>query len=167
MLPSLDLPGTFLDDVRLPEEFAGIVSERLGLPGFYSAYVLTYCEGDYRPNGTLPDAARNYTRCSNSTAMVDFNPARIIQEQLPAGITLADLNWPSSVDDGIRALRTAFRAMFVAFVIGIIATGLTMLTSAVGIFDAGRLTAGISSLLAMVSVVRSPWSSTIAAHAGI
>lgn len=150
VLPSINLPSSVVDNLGLNPEVGNVVTERLGLPDYYTAHVLTYCKGDFRPNGTSPDVSKNLTTCSNRTAMLDFDPAKIIESELPAGITLADLNWPSSVDTGIDALRAAFKTMFIAFIVGIIATALTLLTSAAGLFDARRLPAVISFLLALV-----------------
>lgn len=131
-------------------DVANGLADRLGLPDFYSAHLLTYCEGDYRPNGTAPDASKNVTRCSNRTALYSFDPARIIESELPAGITLDDLRWPEAVDDGLQTLRRAFRAMFIVYIVGIVSTGLALLTSAVGVFDAKMLNASINLMLAFV-----------------
>ncbi|KAI9886517.1 MAG: hypothetical protein M1823_001698 [Watsoniomyces obsoletus] len=150
--PFPNIPSAVLNGLdNLPDELQDNFVARLGIHDFYSAHVLTYCEGYYEPNGTTPGARKSITSCSNRTASNWFYPTQILERELTVGVSLEDLRWPRDIDQGINALRTAFRAMFIAYVVGIVATGLTMLASLAGIFDNRRLTAAINAILALLS----------------
>jgi len=88
-------------------------------------------------------------------------------------INISDLNWPESIQDGIKDLNTAMNATFVFYCIGIATAGLAMFTAFAAIFSASKLMAfgnfGIAfvSFLALaigsiiVTVVASKMSSLI------
>lgn len=113
---------------------------------------MAYCEGYYTPdpvpNATLKrsDINRNVTDCSNRTAMYNFDPQRILQQELDnsghGNINLvSDLRWPEGVSDGIRALRIAARAAFVLYCIAIAFEGIALILAMVSFFLEGRLSA--------------------------
>lgn len=89
---------------------------------------MTYCEGYYTPgptaNATLDksDISKNVTKCSNRTAMYNFDPQAILQRELDesgTGIDLSDLDWPEDIQDGIDALRVSAKATFVLYCVAI------------------------------------------------
>lgn len=127
------------------------LTDKLGVKDFYSAHVLTYCEGAYQPDPTDPNASKNVTHCSERKALYMFDPKDIMAKELVGGVSLEDLKWPDALDDGIRSLRAALKAMFIAYVVGIAVTGLTIITSAIGVADIGSLTAVINLVLCSVS----------------
>lgn len=140
--------------------FAASLAKDLGLEDFYSAHLMDYCSGRYTP-GPVPNATlkaskidRNVTHCSNRTAMFAFDPKQALQKSLNEtglGVTLDQLDWPKALDDGIRALRTAFKAAFVLYCIGIGFTFTTLIACLFwtsGCSDGGRGTAAIEIVLA-------------------
>ena len=125
------------------------------LHDFYSAHIMTYCEGFYTPNTTSPAASENVTYCSNRAALFHFDPQAIIESELAPGITLSDIQWPSGIEDGLRAVAAASKAMFVFYVIAIILVGLAFLAAVWGVFAAGRLSLFVNfalDILAFLSV---------------
>lgn len=70
------------------EDAAGDLAKALGLHDFYSAHLMSYCEG-YFMSGPVPNASvsreaniKNVTACSNMTINHLFDPQSILQQQL-------------------------------------------------------------------------------------
>lgn len=124
---------------------------------FYSAHILDFCEGFYTPtalpNATVDngDISKNVTSCSNRTAMYTFDPRETLQRELNrtghSDINLEDLDWPSQVDDGLRALQMASNAVFVLYCIGIGFAFLAFIAALVSIFFSGRISAFINVII--------------------
>ncbi|ETI23615.1 hypothetical protein G647_05417 [Cladophialophora carrionii CBS 160.54] len=123
------------------------IASLLGLPDLFNVHVLDFCQGTYSPNSTADNAKKNITECSPSTLSFHFQPTRYIEEHLPAGITLDDIHWPSDVVDAERTLKTVSRVMIVFYIIGIVFSGLAMITAIASIFTDGRLSAFINWLV--------------------
>ena len=136
---------------KITNKIEADVTAALGLHDFYSAHLMTFCEGYYEPNGTAASASENVTYCSNQTTMYFFDPTSIVNGELKKGISLGDIKWPQDIQDGIDALRVASNAMFVLYVLGIALTGVLLITSLVGIFYHHLLLILTNSLLALVS----------------
>ncbi|KAF7190212.1 SUR7 family protein pun1 [Pseudocercospora fuligena] len=128
----------------------------LGLHDFYSAHLMTYCEGYYKPgpvaNATLSkdDISKNVTECSNRTAMYNFDPEEILQRELDesgTGVDLSDLDWPDDIQKGIDALRISAKATFVLYCIAIGFIGVAFLSAGISFFMQGRLSALINVIL--------------------
>jgi len=143
-------------------EHIGAVASRLGIEDFYSAHLLTYCQGQYTPteapNATLSasDITKNITACSPRKAMYRFDPTRIVSDALNkttgARITLSDINWPSDIDTGVRALNTLMAAMFVLYVLAIIFIFLSLLAALVAALSSpGRASACVNLALATLA----------------
>src|SRR5262249_48125296 len=99
--------------------FASIAKD-LGIADFYSAYILDHSQVTYAPcrvpNATLPRSKikANVPSCPNRTSLSAFDPAAAIQATLnktKTGITLAELDFPQGLEDGIVVLRDAFHAI--------------------------------------------------------
>jgi hypothetical protein len=122
------------------------LAKEFGVEDFYSLHLMDYCEGTFTP-GPLPNATlkassihRNVTYCSNRTAMVNFDPTAALQRTLNesgTGITLADLHWPSQIEDGIRDLKVAINVTFVLYCIGAALAFVVFLVGLAWIFSAG------------------------------
>ncbi|KXT07287.1 hypothetical protein AC578_428 [Pseudocercospora eumusae] len=134
----------------------------LGLHDFYTAHLMTYCEGYYKPapvpNATLPkhDISKNVTNCSNRTAMYDFNPEEILQRELSAsgtGIDLSDLDWPQDIQKGINALRISAKATFVLYCIAIGFIGIAWLSAGIAFCLQGRLSALVNVVLDWLALI--------------
>jgi hypothetical protein len=152
----------FLDDLfntaqeaanDLIGDAAEAVTDRLNISDFYSVHIMNYCQGEFEPNGTARGASKNTTECSERNALFHFDPAEIIEENLPGDITLEDLRWPDEIDDAINAVRAASIAMFVIWCIGIGFAGLNIGASLFTLFTAGRLSACGVFVLSIVSFV--------------
>lgn len=136
------------------------IARDLGLHDFYSFHVLDHCEGFFSPNGT---ANRNVTRCSGQAGLTSFNLSQELQSELSShsvNITLPQLHWPQALDDGLHALRNAFRAVFVLYIVSIILVGLTLVGSLAGLPLTGRIvafanvgTGGLAWLVLMVTSI--------------
>lgn len=125
---------------------------------------MTYCEGYYyynnnntrdndnnNNNNDDEDAKKNITKCSNRTALYNFNPQKILQQELDAsntGIDLSDLNWPSDISTGLNALRIAAKATFVLYCIAIGFIGIAILAAVASIFFAGGRLSAILNVIA-------------------
>jgi hypothetical protein len=136
----------------IADNVTGDFAQALGVHDFYSAHILTYCEGIYTPNDTDPKVdKKNVTKCSNTTAMFTFDPTTILQNELPSDVTLSDLKWPQDIENGFQALRILSKALFVFYVIGIAATALALLVALVTVFFGGRGMVAVNIFLALVS----------------
>ena len=135
-------------------DLIGDVAKALNIHDFYSAHLLNYCEGYFTPgpvaNKTV-DPDKNVTQCSNRTALFHFDPTAAIQRELKPGISLADLEWPSTIQDAVHAVEVASKAMFVLYCVGVAATGLALLGAFVGVFSDGRAAPLANNALASVS----------------
>ncbi|KAF2436564.1 hypothetical protein EJ08DRAFT_644895 [Tothia fuscella] len=159
--------------------WATSLAKDLGLKDFYSAHLMDYCEGSYTP-GPVPNVTlskskieRNVTYCSNRTAMFAFDPKASLQKSLNEtglGVTLDQLNWPKALDDGIRALRTAFKAAFVLYCMGV---GFIFVTLVACLFwtsacsDGGRGTALLEIILASLAFITLGIASAVMTAIGV
>ncbi|KAF1989723.1 hypothetical protein K402DRAFT_390691 [Aulographum hederae CBS 113979] len=134
----------------------------LGLPDFYALHMTTLCNGSYTPaavsNATLPFSAihQNTTYCTPSHAGLLIDPGAELNASLAdsgLGITLEDLGWPAAIDDGIRAFRTAMKAAFVLYCIGIAFTFICLVGSVVAVFTSSKVIALLDSLIALMAFI--------------
>lgn len=121
-----DLTNAISQDIN---DGLNYVSRDLGLKEFYSLHVLAFCEGYYEP-GPLANATvsqdsiwKNITKCSNRTALFEWNPRQQLQDDLDSSghgyLNVTALRWPSGVDASIENLRDTFKATFVLYCIAI------------------------------------------------
>jgi hypothetical protein len=85
--------------------------------------------------------------------MFAFDPTEALQRSLNESgvkITLADLNWPADLEKGISALRTAMKASFVLYCIGIALCFLTAIASTFWTFG-GRPSAALEIGMAVLA----------------
>ena len=94
---------------------------------------MTFCEGDFKPDASDPNAKEDVTACSERKAFFTFDPTAIIESKLPKGIGLSDLDWPEQITNGVKAINAASRAMFFFYLIGIAAAGLAMIGAVFGL----------------------------------
>ncbi|KAI9736365.1 MAG: hypothetical protein M1834_001252 [Cirrosporium novae-zelandiae] len=127
------------------------ITAELGIHDFYSAHLLDYCEGYFEPNATVKDSHKNVTKCSNTTAFYHFDPSDILSSELTSGINLTDLDWPDDIDDKIQDVKTASKALFVLYCIGIAAAGISVLASIAAVIIDGRLIAFVNFILALIA----------------
>jgi len=123
------------------------VASLLGLPDFFNVHATTFCQGTYSPNSTAHGAKKNFTECSKSSLGFHFQPTKYVEEHLPSGITLEDIHWPSDVTDAERTIKTVSRIMVIFYVVGIVFSGLAILTALASIFTDGRLSVFINWLV--------------------
>ena len=130
------------------------LAQILGVHDFYSAHIMTFCEGYYVP-GPVPNATvkagtidKNVTACSNKTAMFTFDPRKTLTKELNEStdglVDLSKLDWPEKVDDGLAALKAAQQAVFILYCVSIALMFLAMVTAIVGTFSNRRLVAAIN-----------------------
>jgi SUR7/PalI family len=112
---------------------AGAVTDALDIKDFYSAHLMTFCEGDFKPDASDPNADEEVTACSARKAFYNFDPTAIIESKLPKGLSLSDIKWPDEVTNGVNAIKAASRAMFFFYLIGIAAAGIAMIGAVFGV----------------------------------
>lgn len=141
------------------------VAETLNIHDFYSAHILDYCEGFYTPSGVSNKSVhpkKNVTQCSNRTSLFHFDPTAIIESELRPGIKLSDLKWPAAIQDGVKAVNIASKAMFVLYCIGIAATGIAFIAALVGVVTGGRGSALLNFILNLLAFIALGIASAIA-----
>jgi hypothetical protein len=141
--------------------FTSDVARAINIHDFYAAHILNYCEGYYEPNATVEPGHKkpheNVTSCSNRTALFHFDPTKIIEQELKPGVNLTDIKWPSQIEDGIRVLEAAGKAMFALYCIGIGFAGIGLIGAVFGLIASGRISALFNFILCIVS----PLSTTL------
>ena len=94
--------------------------------------------------------------------MYDFNLTAILTQELAkggSGVTLSELNWPTSIQGGIDGLRREMDAAFVFYCISIALSIFVMFGSIVGILTFGDIhIVRINICLSFVSTANSPTS---------
>jgi len=133
-----EIEGEITDELN---DIVGDVTDKLaatlGIHQWYSLHLMDLCEGSYKPNATEKGASKNITDCSNATAMFHFDISKHIDQELQLGkvnISLADINWPDAIQDGLNALNVAMDATFVLYAIGIAAAGLAIICALAAFF---------------------------------
>jgi hypothetical protein len=131
------------------------VARAINIHDFYSAYILDFCEGYYSPNATVEPGhskpRKNVTSCSNKTALFHFDPTKIIQNELKPGVNLSDIKWPDQIENSIKVLEGAGKAMFVLYCMGIAFTGIALIGAIAGLIMSGRMSALLNFFLCIVS----------------
>ncbi|KAF4976334.1 hypothetical protein FZEAL_6978 [Fusarium zealandicum] len=130
------------DDVKegvnnITGSIADELADTLGISEFYSIHVMQTCEGMYKPNATNPGAGYNVTNCTESAPDKRFNLTEMVDQELgigPLSLSLADINWPSEIQDAIDMLNKALLAQFILYVLGVGFSGLAMLACAAAFF---------------------------------
>lgn len=112
---------------------SGAVTDALDIKDFYSAHLMTFCEGNFKPNAQDPKADEEVTACSERKAFYTFDPTAIIESKLPKGLGLSDIKWPEEITNGVKAINVASKAMFFFYIIGIAAAGIGMIGAVFGI----------------------------------
>ncbi|EXJ72230.1 uncharacterized protein A1O5_04734 [Cladophialophora psammophila CBS 110553] len=138
------------------------IATLLGLPDFFNVHATDYCQGTYSPNSTAQNARQNVTECSKSTLGFHFQPTEIVQQHLPAGITLGDIHWPSDITDAEHTIKVVSRIMVIFYIIGIVLSGVAMFTAAAGIFTNGRLSAFFNWLVDVLAFLTLGVASAVA-----
>lgn len=151
-----------LDD-KLRAELAEKIAEmrdRLGIQDFYSAHIMSTCQGQYTPsevaNGTVrqKDIHKNVTECDRTHS---FNATRIVENALNhtgAKIGLDDLKWPRAIEDGIKKINQLLKVTQDLYIVAIAFIGFALLVSPVVVFlHPGRLSAWLNITLVTLAVV--------------
>lgn len=129
------------------------IASLLDLPDFFNVHAMDYCQGEFSPNATAKNVHQNITECSNNTLGFNFQPTKIIEEHLIAGITLQDIHWPEDVQNAEKTLRVASRVMTIFYIVGIVFAGLGLLTALICLFTEGRLSVFFNFLVDVVSAL--------------
>jgi len=129
------------------------IAQALNLSDFYSVHLMDYCQGSYEPNATASNAKMNVSHCSSPSALFHFDPTAVVSSELPSGVNLTDLQWPSEVEDAARAIKVASMVMVIFYIIGIVFAGLAVVGALVTMFTAGRLSACINFMLNIVGTI--------------
>ena len=143
---------------------ADLLADELGISEWFSLHVMTYCEGQYRPNATAHNAGLNVTDCSNSSPNNRLNLTEILDQQLrvgPVEVSLADFDWPSDVQDAIQMLNNVLLGLFVLYVLTMAFSGLTILGTLVAVFLMSRGVILINMIIASLGMLTSTIASII------
>jgi len=137
------------------------IASLLGLPDFFAVHVSDFCSGEYS-NSTAKHTKKNVTECSKSTLSFHFQPTQYVQQHLPDGITLDDIHWPSAVTDAERTLKVVSRVMIIFYIVGIVFSGLAIITALLGLFTDGRLSAFVNWLVDVLAFLTLGVASAVA-----
>ena len=119
----------------------GAIADAIDLKDFYSAHLMTFCQGDFKPDAKDPDADEDVLECSERKASFVFDPSAIIESILPDGISLSDLKWPDELTTAMEFLKSATRAMYFFYVVGIGMAGIAIIGAAFGVLAYERTVA--------------------------
>lgn len=133
------------------------IASQLNISDFYSVHLMNYCEGMFEPNGSVAangsDVSKNTTYCSPRNSAFHFNVTEVVQDALPSGINLGDIQWPEEVTDAQNLIRTASIATEILYIIGIAFTGLAFLGAIAGFFTSGRLSACCNVIIDLIALI--------------
>lgn len=130
------------------------VAKTLNIHDFYSAHMLDYCEGYFTPTpfaNLTSQPSKNITFCSNQTSFFSFDPGAVIQNELKPGVKLTDLDWPTTIENGVHAVKGATDVIFVLYLAGAVATGMALIGALVGVREVFRYSAMICSMLSSLA----------------
>ncbi|KAH6692425.1 actin cortical patch SUR7/pH-response regulator pali [Plectosphaerella plurivora] len=143
--------GGLIDDIQdgatdllnnIGNNIADRLADELGISQWYSVHLMTLCRGEFEPNATQPSPDHNVTSCTKSSPDNRVNLTELIDGELQAGplhISLAEINWPSQVDDAISTVNKILLAIFILYCLAIGFSGLAMITAlAAGVLDPRR-----------------------------
>ncbi|KAM0524441.1 hypothetical protein ACHAPE_000535 [Trichoderma viride] len=111
-------------------DIIGDIADDLGISQWYSVHIMNACQGEFGANATAADFKLNTTNCTHSSPSNRFNLTEILNQELsigPLDISLADIDWPDSIEEKISDLNNALLALFIFFVLGVGFSGLSML----------------------------------------
>ena len=144
-------------DSDLAGKILNTAAHELGLHDFYSTHIMTWCEGTLTGDDSNSDNANTtnsdelVTRCTKPAFPFSFDPVEILQDELLQGLTLEDLGFPTEdVNKVVDALETAYRAMSICFLIGVILAGVSILTGLTA-FYASRILEVLNQLVAILA----------------
>jgi len=126
-----DITGDVADDL----------AKDLGISEWYSIHVMDSCEGMYKPNATAHNPGLNVTNCTSSRQENRFNLTRMLDQELEVGpfdLNLADIKWPSDIQEKLNIINDALYALFILYVIGIVLSGVGALGAIASFFQADR-----------------------------
>jgi hypothetical protein len=86
--------------------------------------------------------------------MYRFDPTKILQDALNktrVPVTLDDLEWPSDIEKGVKAINVLMAASFVLYCVAIAAMFLALAAAAVAICAQGRLAACVNFGLGLIA----------------
>lgn len=119
----------------------GAIADAINLKDFYSAHLMTFCQGDFKPDAKDPDASEDVSECSERQASFVFDPEAIFSSILPNGVSLSDLGWPDELTTAMESVKTATRAMYFFYMVGISMAGIAMIGAVFGILAYERTVA--------------------------
>ncbi|PYH87674.1 hypothetical protein BO71DRAFT_393044 [Aspergillus ellipticus CBS 707.79] len=99
-------------------------SENTGIHGFYSLYVMSYCEGD------LIAGDRKLANCSDSSILFSFDPSAVLLKDSGNTTALSELGWPDAISDDFHAFSMTTRSMGIFYSIGAGVAGIAMIIRA-------------------------------------
>ncbi|KAH7328129.1 actin cortical patch SUR7/pH-response regulator pali [Stachybotrys elegans] len=143
---------------------ADILADEIGISEWYSLHVMTYCQGQYRPNATAHNAGLNVTECSDSSPDNRLNLTDILDQQLRVGpleLSLNDIDWPSDVQDAIQMLNNVLLGLFILYVLTMAFSGLTIIGTIVAVFLLSRGVVLINMVIASLGMLTSTIASII------
>ncbi|TDZ40640.1 SUR7 family protein pun1 [Colletotrichum spinosum] len=136
------LLGGITDEVQdlindITSDIADRLANELGISEWYSLHLMDVCQGEFAPNVTAPNPWLNVTKCTQPRPGPNVNLTKMLDQELSIGpmqISLADLEWPDSLEDALDKVNKALLAIFVLYVLGIAFSGLAILGSLAAFF---------------------------------
>ncbi|KAF9870341.1 SUR7 protein [Colletotrichum karsti] len=118
-------------------DVADRLAEELGISHWYSLHLMDVCQGDFAPNVTAPSTWLNVSGCTQPKPGPNVNLTKMLDQELSVGplrLSLADLDWPETIEDALDKVNKALLSIFVLYVLGIGFSGLAILGSLAAIF---------------------------------
>ncbi|KAL0933171.1 sur7 protein [Colletotrichum truncatum] len=121
----------------ITNDIADRLADELGISHWYSLHLMDVCQGDFAPNVTAPNVWLNVSDCTQPKPGPNVNLTKMLDQELSVGplrLSLADLDWPDSIEDTMDKVNKALLAIFVLYVLGIGFSGLAILGSLASFF---------------------------------
>ncbi|KDN66544.1 putative SUR7 protein [Colletotrichum sublineola] len=121
----------------LGNDVADRLADELGISEWYSLHLMDVCQGDFAPNVTVSNAWFNVTNCTHPSPGPNVNLTKMLDQELSVGplrLSLADLNWPDTIEETMDKVNKALLAIWVLYVLGIAFSGLAILGSLAAFF---------------------------------
>ncbi|KAH0433235.1 SUR7 protein [Colletotrichum camelliae] len=118
-------------------DIADRLADELGISHWYSLHLMDVCQGDFAPNVTAPNVWLNVSACTQPKPGPNVNLTKMLDQELSVGplrLSLADLDWPDTIEDALDKVNKALLAIFVLYVLGIGFSGLAILGSFAAFF---------------------------------
>jgi hypothetical protein len=161
----------------LPEDIQAAIAlgvnsaaQSLGIPEFYNAHIMTWCDGSYTPTnvpaGSIDegDINKDVESCTSMQAGYRLDPRDQVQQSLDdAGLNIdvAELGWPQALDDALDLVEPITLAAFILIVVNCVLIFGSWLSAVIALFRIGKWSACCTLTFNLLAVLVSAATSAI------